>query len=130
MRRSDVYTSRQAVEVSGSSLRGVELKWGAAELNPFEAEQKEQLQMGSERTLYTQAATVPQTMELWASGFNAWGQLDFEDQSSIGSPDSRSFKCVLRSQHFEIPRTCLSATLGKRQLVDRVSKISFHSQSS
>ncbi len=57
-------------------------------------------------------------MELWASGFNAWGQLDFElSAPAAGSPegirDLSSFKCILRDKHIEIIQASLSAVLGK-----------------
>lgn len=56
-------------------------------------------------------------MELWVSGFNAWGQLDFEGEAFTASQDLRIFKCVLRSKHIEILRTVLSATLGKTEKI-------------
>lgn len=60
-----------------------------------------------------QAATVSPAMELWSSGFNAWGQLDFQGKSSTEYRDLRTFESVLRDQRVEILRTTLSATLGK-----------------
>lgn len=51
-------------------------------------------------------------MELWASGFNAWGQLDFE-LPQTGPRDLKAFKCILRDERIEILCTSLSATLGK-----------------
>ncbi|KAE9375386.1 RCC1/BLIP-II [Stipitochalara longipes BDJ] len=55
-------------------------------------------------------------MELWASGFNAWGQLDFQGEASMKSSDLRTFKCVLQSEHIEILRTSLSATLVRTSI--------------
>lgn len=52
-------------------------------------------------------------MELWASGFNAWGQLDFQDQSSTQYRDLKNFRCVYQDECIEILRTTLSATLSK-----------------
>ncbi|KUJ18274.1 RCC1/BLIP-II protein [Mollisia scopiformis] len=52
-------------------------------------------------------------MELWASGFNAWGQLDFEEVPGIGHRDLKEFKCILTDKRIEIVRTTLSATLVK-----------------
>lgn len=52
-------------------------------------------------------------MELWASGFNAWGQLDFEELPETRPGDLKEFKCILRQEHIETVRTTLSATLGK-----------------
>ncbi|KAG4433888.1 hypothetical protein IFR05_010625 [Cadophora sp. M221] len=50
-------------------------------------------------------------MELWASGFNAWGQLDFSEGKGLDSRDLETFKCVLKDKHIEILRTSISATL-------------------
>ncbi|KAH7351074.1 regulator of chromosome condensation 1/beta-lactamase-inhibitor protein II [Rhexocercosporidium sp. MPI-PUGE-AT-0058] len=50
-------------------------------------------------------------MELWASGFNAWGQLDFSEGKGLDSRDLKTFKCVLRDKHIEVLRTSISATL-------------------
>ncbi|KAH9212492.1 regulator of chromosome condensation 1/beta-lactamase-inhibitor protein II [Leptodontidium sp. 2 PMI_412] len=50
-------------------------------------------------------------MELWASGFNAWGQLDFSEGKGLDSRDLKTFKCVLRDKHIEILRTSISAAL-------------------
>lgn len=52
-------------------------------------------------------------MELWASGFNAWGQLDFEELPETAPRDLKEFKCILRDEYIEIIRTTLSATLGR-----------------
>lgn len=51
-------------------------------------------------------------MELWATGFNAWGQLDFEVLET-GPRDLKAFKCILTDDRVEILCTALSATLGK-----------------
>jgi hypothetical protein len=51
-------------------------------------------------------------MELWASGFNAWGQLDFESTPSLPS-DLKAFKCILQYKQIELLLTTESATLGK-----------------
>jgi hypothetical protein len=51
-------------------------------------------------------------MELWASGFDAWGQLAFEEPETAPR-DLQDFKCVLRDEAIEIIRTTLSATLGR-----------------
>lgn len=53
-------------------------------------------------------------MELWASGFNAWGQLDFEQLPETEHRDLKEFKCILKDERIELVRTTLSATLGKR----------------
>ncbi|PVH89350.1 RCC1/BLIP-II [Cadophora sp. DSE1049] len=50
-------------------------------------------------------------MELWASGFNAWGQLDFSGENGLDSWDVKTFKCVLEDKQIEILRTSISATL-------------------
>jgi hypothetical protein len=63
------------------------------------------------------AATVSRDMEMWVSGFNAWGQLAFDSESSIDSSDLRSFVCVLRNQYIEILQTSLSATLRKSKAI-------------
>ncbi len=56
-------------------------------------------------------------MELWASGFNAWGQLDFESpsraaDSPVKTRDLTKFKCILRDEHIEIIQANLSVVLG------------------
>jgi hypothetical protein len=51
-------------------------------------------------------------MELWACGFNAWGQLSFEDVVEEEPRDFHSFKCILKDKNIEILRTTLSQTLG------------------
>jgi hypothetical protein len=52
-------------------------------------------------------------MELWASGLNAWGQLNFEEEPGLPG-DVVTFKCILRDERIELLRATLSATLGKR----------------
>ncbi|KAL2071407.1 hypothetical protein VTL71DRAFT_12642 [Oculimacula yallundae] len=54
-------------------------------------------------------------MELWVSGFNAWGQLDFseEEKEGLDSRDLKTFKCKLKDKHIEILRTSFSATLRR-----------------
>ena len=53
-------------------------------------------------------------MELWASGFNAWNQLQFDGELPVEPRDVDAFKCVLRDdKDIEVLRTSLSATLGK-----------------
>tara|TARA_R110002060_G_scaffold36674_4_gene47677 strand:- start:782 stop:940 length:159 start_codon:yes stop_codon:yes gene_type:complete len=52
-------------------------------------------------------------MELWASGFNAWGQLEFSGGNGLDSKDLTVFKRVLEDKQIEILRTSLSATLSK-----------------
>ncbi|EKD17041.1 putative Serine/threonine-protein kinase Nek9 [Drepanopeziza brunnea f. sp. 'multigermtubi' MB_m1] len=53
-------------------------------------------------------------MELWASGLNAWGQLDFSDRNGgdeFAKDDLKSFKCILEDHSIQILRTSISATL-------------------
>ncbi|KAH7400003.1 regulator of chromosome condensation 1/beta-lactamase-inhibitor protein II [Cadophora sp. MPI-SDFR-AT-0126] len=50
-------------------------------------------------------------MELWASGFNAWGQLEFSGANGLDSRDVQTFKRVLEDKHLEILHTSLSAIL-------------------
>jgi hypothetical protein len=62
-------------------------------------------------------------MELWAYGFNAWGQLDFanaESLSSDGMPeqdslpkDLKQFECVLSDNEIDVLKTSISSTLGE-----------------
>jgi len=52
-------------------------------------------------------------MELWATGFNAWGQLQFDEFSANEAQDLTEFSCILREQSFKILKTSLSATVGK-----------------
>lgn len=57
-------------------------------------------------------------MELWASGFNAWGNLDFSrGEARVEPRDLKAFKCVLRDKSIRILRTRVSATLGKLNIV-------------
>ncbi|KAG0652556.1 Regulator of chromosome condensation [Hyphodiscus hymeniophilus] len=50
-------------------------------------------------------------MELWASGFNAWSQLQFDGELPAEPRDLDVFACVLKNEHIEILRTSLSATV-------------------
>jgi hypothetical protein len=52
-------------------------------------------------------------MELWACGFNAWGQLDFGEKLSLESTDLNTFKCVFIDQRIEILHMGLSSILRK-----------------
>ncbi|KAF8856482.1 RCC1/BLIP-II [Acephala macrosclerotiorum] len=52
-------------------------------------------------------------MELWATGFNAWGQLNFEQLPGTEDRDLKEFKCILRDERIDLVRTTLSATLVK-----------------
>jgi hypothetical protein len=67
-------------------------------------------------------------MQLWACGFNAWGQLHFaneggESLNSDGKPsvdnkchypkDLEGFECVLVDSDIEVLKTSHSATLGE-----------------
>ncbi len=52
-------------------------------------------------------------MELWASGFNAWDQLCFEERVEQLPSDLSAFQCILRADLVEVLRTTSSATLGK-----------------
>lgn len=61
--------------------------------------------------------------ELFASGFNAWGQLDFEDQNSWNEnvDDVREFKCVLRGEaiaHVQAFLSHTSRTFLSRSVMD------------
>ncbi|KAG6360094.1 hypothetical protein INS49_011150 [Diaporthe citri] len=50
-------------------------------------------------------------MELYASGFNAWGQLQFQDAESHAEPDDlHEFTCVLTGDAIDRPRPSLSYT--------------------
>ncbi|KAK7740180.1 hypothetical protein SLS63_001380 [Diaporthe eres] len=50
-------------------------------------------------------------MELYASGFNAWGQLQFQATESHAEPDDlHDFTCVLTGDVIDRPRTSLSYT--------------------
>ena len=55
-------------------------------------------------------------MELWSAGFNAWGQLNFDGESSFDSEDFTQFTRVLEVDEIEGLRTSLSSTLGKSRL--------------
>jgi hypothetical protein len=52
-------------------------------------------------------------MELWASGFNAWNQLQFDGELQAEPRDLSEFSCVLKDQQVELLKTSLSATVGK-----------------
>lgn len=52
-------------------------------------------------------------MELWASGFNAWNQLQFDGEPVAEPRDLQKFKRLLENERIEVLRTSLSATLGK-----------------
>jgi hypothetical protein len=98
---------------------GAKLEVGLSRIDHNEAEQRQSdIKCNWEKSLANnKAATVSRDMELWVSGFNAWGQLAFEGESSTDSSDLRSFVCVLRNQYIEILRTSLSATLGKSKAI-------------
>lgn len=54
-------------------------------------------------------------MELYASGFNAWGQLDFEstnDTEHDEPHDLHTFQRVCKDDHLSRPQALLSCTLG------------------
>jgi hypothetical protein len=53
------------------------------------------------------------SMELWASGFNAWGNLDFDDTTVQVWPDLHSFSPVLKDERVWPRALYRSATLGK-----------------
>lgn len=56
-------------------------------------------------------------MELWASGFNAFGQLDFEEgEKSILPEDLKTFKCLLKEAHVKLICASISATIGENRL--------------
>ncbi|KAL3422425.1 hypothetical protein PVAG01_06581 [Phlyctema vagabunda] len=50
-------------------------------------------------------------MELWACGFNAWNQLQFEGRLPAQPQDLHAFQCILRDDDITILKTSLSATL-------------------
>jgi hypothetical protein len=52
-------------------------------------------------------------MELWATGFNAWNQLQFDGELQAQPRDLQKFSPMLKDNQIEILRTSLSATLGK-----------------
>lgn len=54
-------------------------------------------------------------MELYASGFNAWGQLYFDGHSKHGHQehDLYRFACAFRDGHIEHVQSSLSCTIGK-----------------
>jgi hypothetical protein len=51
-------------------------------------------------------------MELWASGFNAWNQLQFDGELPAQPRDLTEFTCVLKDNRVDVLRASLSATLG------------------
>ena len=51
--------------------------------------------------------------ELWACGFNAWGQLNFEEKYSLGSHDLPRFKCIHRDDSIEVLHDSISATSSR-----------------
>jgi len=99
--------------------------WGAAELTTSRLSKSSAIL--NEKPRRNKAATVSQDMELWATGFNAWGQLDFQGESFLAPADLRTFNCILRSKHLEMLRTSLSATLGKLLNLTFLFIISFYS---
>jgi hypothetical protein len=52
-------------------------------------------------------------MELWATGFNAWGNLDFDSSAPRDWLDLPSFTPVLKDDKIEVRALFRSATLGK-----------------
>jgi hypothetical protein len=52
-------------------------------------------------------------MKLYASGFNAWNQLVFDERKIRDEPDDiQSFDVVLEGDDIELPISRLSYTLG------------------
>jgi hypothetical protein len=54
-------------------------------------------------------------MQLWATGFNAWNQLNFEQDAkdfSSDPDDVHKFKPLLTDDHIEILNSSLSSVLG------------------
>lgn len=53
-------------------------------------------------------------MELYASGFNAWGQFHFQATESHADPDDlHEFTSVLSGDAIDRPRPSLSHTIGR-----------------
>jgi len=53
-------------------------------------------------------------MELWACGFNAWGQLNFEKEDQSDEPhDVSELRCVLKVEKIESVYSSISGTLGR-----------------
>src|SRR5690606_39632165 len=63
--------------------------------------------------LSTPTMSSPGPMKLYASGFNAWNQLVFDEKDIRDEPDDiRSFEVVLEGGDIELPISRLSYTLG------------------
>ncbi|KAK2625816.1 hypothetical protein QTJ16_005128 [Diplocarpon rosae] len=60
-------------------------------------------------------------MELWASGFNAWGQLDFSGEDEIDAHDLKHFTRILEDESIRILRTSVSAILVLTQRGTRIA---------
>ncbi len=60
-------------------------------------------------------------MELWANGFNAWGQLDLGEVQEGDPRDLKEFKCLLSDPHIEVLWTSLSAILIKTSSSSRIA---------
>lgn len=52
-------------------------------------------------------------MELWATGFNAWNQLQDDGDLTSNPEDVYVFKCILQDELVDVVRTSVSATLSK-----------------
>lgn len=52
-------------------------------------------------------------MELYASGLNAWNQLQFRGRETSEPDDIRAFTCVLEDEHIVPVRTFLSYVHGE-----------------
>jgi len=55
-------------------------------------------------------------MELWACGFNAWGQLSFQETPFEDTRDLNAFQCILEEETIEVVRSSVSAILGESTL--------------
>jgi hypothetical protein len=63
-------------------------------------------------------------MELYASGFNAWGQLRFQASETNDDPDDlHEFTCVLTGEAIDQPRLSLSYSLGRLVVLYSVSQM-------
>ncbi|CAL3972815.1 unnamed protein product [Diplocarpon coronariae] len=60
-------------------------------------------------------------MELWASGFNAWGQLNFSGADRVGAQDLQHFIRILEDESIRVLRTSVSATLVLTQRGTRIA---------